>query len=292
MYFGRAHVARLVDEVARAVDVFAHPGVAGLARLRVRAVLGVDEDRDLGFLLQELVLLLLVAVEGVGPDDRSLRHLADEGRRRRAVHHDADAHVPVVAGQAQAARGERLHVLPEVPALEAGAPVGHEGGGGGALGQGREVLALERLLAELGGRALHVGTDGGIVDLVQDLLVVEDEDQQIDGGLGHRGECELDVHRRALESAAGRGLIILRSCPPARSRCSACPPPPAAAPSAWSAVPSRCARPASSATCARRGRASSTCPTSPSSRIATTPIIRGRATRRWSSARCARPRTR
>jgi hypothetical protein len=28
-----------------------------------------------------------------------------------------------------------------------------------------------------------VGADGGIVDLVQDLLVVEDEDEQVDGRL-------------------------------------------------------------------------------------------------------------
>jgi hypothetical protein len=55
-----------------------------------------------------------------------------------------------------------------------------------------------------------VGTDERVVDLVQDLLVVEDEDEQIDGGLGHRGEGELDVHRKSLGSAAGRGMIILR----------------------------------------------------------------------------------
>ena len=78
----RHHRARLVDEVARLVHVLGDPRVARLARLRVGLVVGVADDRELRLPLQELVLLLLVAVEGVRAQHRALHHLAHQRRAR------------------------------------------------------------------------------------------------------------------------------------------------------------------------------------------------------------------
>ena len=46
----RHDVARFADHVAGAVHVLRDPRVASLARLGVRLVVGVRDDRDLGFL--------------------------------------------------------------------------------------------------------------------------------------------------------------------------------------------------------------------------------------------------
>jgi hypothetical protein len=152
------------------------------------------EDRQLGLGRQEGVLLLLVAVERVGAYERSLDDLADEGRAFRGVEGQDDARQAEVARQTHGARREDLDVLPQVPGLEARAPVDDQGSRRATLGQIGEVLALQGLGAEAFGRTLDVRRDGGIVDLVQKILLVEDHDQQVGRILGHGRESELDVH--------------------------------------------------------------------------------------------------
>src|SRR3989304_6359829 len=93
--------ARLVDEVARAVDVLRHPEVAGPAGLRVRTVIGGHEQREGGLLGGELVLLLLVLVEGVGAEPRALARLADEGGGLGGVEHERPPGKPIVAREAE-----------------------------------------------------------------------------------------------------------------------------------------------------------------------------------------------